>query len=457
MESQPHNNSTFKDKVNQQMRHSVVLKFVTVGILVLLLLIPNYMVTTLIDERQMRSAEAVNEVGSTWSTSQTLAGPVLGVPYKRVEKIENENMKAEYREVIDYAWFTPETLEYAGQLNPEKRYRGIYEVMVYSSLFDIKGSFRAPDFSVWDIDTADILWDKAAVYMGITDVRGVKENIEVQWNKQKIIFLPSGDTSTPLGQVVVAPVEMTSSDSRDNSTFEFSYSLNINGSQQIMFAPLGKETRVSLKSDWPNPSFRGAFLPDDKKVEATGFTAFWKVLQLNRNIPASWLGNSVSLSEHQFGLDLYVPVDHYTKTSRSSKYAIMLLALTFIVFLFTEVLNKKRIHIIQYTLVGLALIVFFILLLSFSEHVGFNLAYLIASVATIGLITMYVSAVFRDRKLTAIMSGILFLLYGFIFVILQLVDYSLLIGSIGLFVVLALIMYISRNVDWYRGDSASQA
>jgi len=244
----------------------------------------------------------------------------------------------------------------------------------------------------------------------------------------------------------------------------FAYGLNLNGSTDLHFTPFGKTTTVQLASNWTAPSFEGAFLPDERVVSDSGFTAEWQVLQLNRNYPQQGVGRFVQSSGQDntyfgtdpvrrmastFGLKLLLPIDEYQKTMRSAKYAIYFILLTFLTFFFIEILNRKRLHPIQYLLVGAGVVLFYILLLSFSEHLSFNTAYWIACAAILLLITVYSFFMLRNRKLTVMVFGILIILYGFFYSILQLQDYALLMGSLGLLLILAAIMYLTRNVDWY--------
>lgn len=216
------------------------------------------------------------------------------------------------------------------------------------------------------------------------------------------------------------------------------------------FVPVGKTTRVRIASGWETPSFDGAFLPDEREVSEEGFHAEWKVLHLNRNFPQKWRDRNHSISGSEFGVELLFPVDHYQKGHRAAKYAVMFIGLTFVLFFFSEILNRRRIHPIQYLLVGLSLCLFYTLLISFSEHISFALSYLIASVSIITLITAYSASVLRNKRLVALVGFALVVLYSFLFTILQLEEYALLMGSIGLFIVMAAIMYLSRNVDWYK-------
>jgi len=198
-----------------------------------------------------------------------------------------------------------------------------------------------------------------------------------------------------------------------------------------------------------DPKFDGAFLPDERSVDENGFTASWKILHLNRNFPQAWKDMDFSTDEAAFGAYLLLPVDQYQKTERSAKYAIMFIVLTFTIFFFTEVLNRNRIHPIQYLLVGISISIFYVLLLSLAEQIGFNPAYYISAAATIMLITAYSVSIFRNARLSIILGTCLVLLYTFLFTLIQLQDYALLLGSIGLFVAMGIIMYTSRKVDWY--------
>jgi inner membrane protein len=244
-----------------------------------------------------------------------------------------------------------------------------------------------------------------------------------------------------------APIRIAKNDS---SNYKFSLDFDLKGSQMLYFIPVGEVTDVNIASSWANPSFNGAFLPDNRTVSDSGFTANWNILHLNRNFPQQWIGSLQRIDYSAFGIDLLLPVDSYLKSMRSIKYAILFIGFTFLVFFFVEVLNKVFIHPVQYVLVGIALVVFYTLLLSISEHLTYNLAFLVSAVATLLLIIGYVKAILKSNMLTFLIGGILSVLYTFIFVIIQLQDYALLIGSIGIFIILSLVMYFSRKIDWYN-------
>ena len=240
------------------------------------------------------------------------------------------------------------------------------------------------------------------------------------------------------------PVEIDTS----KQELGFNFDLDLNGSHALTFGPIGKMTIVNLESSWNSPSFMGSFLPDEHVVNKAGFSASWKILDLNRNYPQSWLGDKHDLLQSTFGLELMQPVNEYAKNTRAAKYTLLVISLTFLMFFFFEVINKQHVHPMHYILVGLAISIFYILLLSLSEHVGFNMAYILSTWAIIGLIGTYSTSILNSKKLVVVQGVMLLSLFGFIFVILQLEDYALLAGSIGLLIVLAIVMYFSRNIDW---------
>ncbi len=439
---------TEKNETKFWVRNSITIKFIIVGLMILALLIPAGMIKNLIHERNALRNSVISEVSYKWGNPQTIAGPIISIPYKLYYKKDKELV-----EETRYAHFLPEDLNIEGKLNPEIRYRGIYKVIVYNTNLSFSGTFNKPDFSNWKIPESDIMWENATLAIRIPDMRGIKEGIKVKWNKNEYDVNP-GINNQNYNYTGVS----TNIDFNNSENYKFQFNLNINGSESLNFIPVGKETNVEINSDWADPSFDGSFLPYHRKVTENGFNAKWKVLHLNRPYPQKWIGDTYSIDESTFGVKLLLPVDHYQKSLRSVKYAIMFISLTFLIFFFTEILNKKRIHPIQYLLVGLGLSIFYTLLVSLSEQISFNLAYLTASFSIITLITAYSYSMLKNKKLTAIVALVLIVLYVFLFTILQLQDYALLLGSIGLFIALAIVMYLSRKVDWYsnlNGDNNS--
>lgn len=432
----------------KNLKNSILFKISVITILILLLLIPNAMVNELIREREYVQRSAIREVSSKWGNGQTITGPFITIPYDRyVKQFSAKDSTEEIVKIREWMYFLPEELNVNGSINPEKRYRGIYEVVVYESQLQISGTFTPINYNQFEIQKEHIHFDKAALDLGISDLKGIERQIQLQWNDAEVAF-NSGTTSAQVisnGINALVPVE-----SNDSLTYRFSMSIDLKGSQNLYFIPVGKTTDVTMESNWTTPSFTGTYLPDDRKVSTEGFYANWNILHLNRNYPQSWAGTQYNMSGSSFGTDLLLPVDNYKKSHRVARYSILFLVLTFVVFFFVEVLNKVFIHPIQYLLVGIALLVFYSLLLSMSEYIKFNWAYIIAAILTLGLITGYTSAILKSKKVGLLIFGILMIMYAFIFTIIQLEDYALLIGSLGVFCILGVVMYFSRKIDWYN-------
>ncbi|WP_020401791.1 cell envelope integrity protein CreD [Gracilimonas tropica] len=424
----------------KKLKNSLGLRLTIIAVLTLVLLIPSLLIQNLIYERENRRNSVAREISQKWGQEQTVIGPVLSIPYTHSFTSEGQT-----QQTIRYAHFLPENLNVKGSIAPEVRYRGIYKAIVYNSVLSFSGNFPALDFDNLNVSEDELIMEDAFISVGISDMTGIKDFITVQWDDKTFQANP-GITSNDIvaSGISIAP------DFDPNSEHSFQFDLNLNGSSSLKFAPVGKETILKLESTWDTPSFTGTFLPTEREVSESGFTASWEVLHLNRNFPQQWQGPNTEVSNASFGAELLLGVDEYQKTMRTAKYAIMFISLTFLTFFMIELLGKKRIHPVQYLLIGFALLVFYTLLLSISEYIVFKFAYLIAAAAIIGLISVYSFRVVGDALKTGIVSGILILLYGYLYILLQLQDYALLMGSIGLFVVLALVMYLTRHVDWFE-------
>ena len=429
------------------LKTNLFFKIGTIIVIMVLLLIPTSMIRGLITEREETGKDAVTEVSAKWGEEQTLIGPYLSVPYTKYTK-ETSSKIGEERIIssTEYLYFLPEDLSINGDLIPEKRYRGIYEIVVYNSKIKLTGTFNGVSAEQLGIAAGDVHFDRAHLNIGIDDLRGIEKQVSLQWNGEASYFNPGLVGSDIAVSGINASVAV---DSNGKNTCTFSFELELKGSQLLYFTPVGKVTDINISSKWADPGFNGAFLPDRHSVTPEGFSANWNILHLNRNFPQSWKGSEYSVRKDAFGVDLLLPVDSYQKTYRSIHYAILFIAFTFLVFFFIEVMQRVFIHPIQYLLVGLSLVVFYTLLLSISEFMKFNYAFILSAAATILLITLYVKAILRSLKLMFLISGILLILYTFIFIVIQLQDMALLIGSIGIFFVLCLVMYFSRKIDWY--------
>lgn len=421
---------------------NIFFKMGVILILVLMLQIPSIMVQDLIRERQERHAEAVKEVSAKHAESQELLGPVLTIPYKDVPV---DSSAVSRRSPVRYFHILPERLNVNGDVKPEQRKRGLFNIVVYQSNLHVQGDFVFDQLEIQGIHPDQLLLDKAFVTVGISDLKGVRNQVDLKLNDRTYRCGPGVISSDVVKSGLHSRIQLANTE----KPLPFSFNLALNGSEELSFVPIGKETRVHMTSPWKDPSFDGTFLPVSRKVSSDGFTADWKALDINRNFPQAWTGRKHSVSSAAFGVKLQLPVDVYQKSMRVAKYAILFIVLTFLVFFFVEVINKALIHPIQYILVGLALVLFYVLLLAFSEQVAFNLAYLIAAGMTVLLILLYARSVLKSVKLAAMMGAILSITYGFIFIIIQIQDYALLFGSIGVFLILAITMFFSRKVDWF--------
>jgi inner membrane protein len=426
----------------QNFLNSYSVKMIIVSGLALFLLIPSFFIQDIIRDRMDLNLKVKNELYTQWGGKQVVTGPVLNVPYVVSTTGENSQNANERHGV---AHFLPETIRMEGVLNPETRQRSIYKVVVYEGKLKLKGTFIQPDVSQLDLPEAKYNWSAAYFTIGLSDMRGIKNLPELVVNGQKCKVEPGvADTDLyPSGMTIKA----NALDLKQALNFEIE--LIFNGSEDLSMVALGKTSDISLKSTWSEPSFTGGFLPANRQVTANGFTAEWQVTHMNRNFPQQWPDRKYNAQEAKFGVELLIPVDHYQKSMRSVKYAILFIALNFIIFLFIEIKSKFRIHPFQYSLVAFALLIFYALLTSISEQIGFNLAYLLSAVAVTGLISWYTYNMLQNVRMMVWVTLLQTGLYLFLFTILQLQDFALLAGSVGLFVILAMVMRASQQIKWY--------
>ncbi len=428
-------------------KQSQLLRVLLIGFHVILLQIPIAMIDGLIGERTQRHRDAVEDVTGKWGKEQSVIGPVLVVPYVTRFTEESEGGKRKPRTEVRNASFLPETLEVDGRIETEIRSRGIFDVPVHKMTLSAKGRFLRPDFSDWGVKVEDIQWDRAEIWVRISDARAIKNQTALSWNGREIPFDPGTGELGGESPGIHVSLKGRLAEKED----VFSFPLVLNGSVGAFYAPLGKETAVTLASNWSNPSFQGNWLPAERTVRADGFSSKWSIPSLGRNYPQRWSSESAvahEIDKSTFGVELLAPIDPYRMSERSVKYEALFLLLTFLSLWLFEVLVKRRLHSLQYLLVGAAMCLFYLLLLSLAEHLGFLRAYLLASVAVAGLITGYCSAILRKRGWALIVGGLVAALYAYLYVLLRNEDYALLIGSVGLFLILAAVMYLTRKIDW---------
>ena len=447
-------------------KSKLLIKGLIIGVLVLILQIPAFYVKDLVAERETRQKEAVAEVSSKWATSQVVTGPVIVLPFWET-KTDAITLKTTREK--QHAFFLPDDLSIKADVTPQERHRGIYKVMLYVSNISMQGKFQNLQLAKLNILPEDVIWNEAAIKLPVSDNMGLNEEIALKWNDSVLVLAPQTSDDRSLNNALQANLNVASLQDLQNISFSSSFSLN--GSQQLMFSPIGKTTTVTMGSSWPHPSFNGSTLPQKSEISDKGFSATWKSIAYKRSFPQQWVGSAYTfmpfelnlaveraatapatqannINASAFGASLFMPVNGYQKTMRSVKYAALCILLTFASFFIIEINNKKSVHPFQYGLIGLALILFYTLLLSFSEYIDFNWSYVIASLFTIGLIGWFVKGLLTSARLATLMSFILVLLYAYVFTILQLQDYSLLLGSIGLFISLAVVMHFSKKVQW---------
>ncbi len=426
-------------------KNKLILKSFFIGFLVLALLIPTFLIMYLVTERKDRKQEVTKEISNKWSAAQTITGPFLIIPYYETDI--NVQVKK-------YLYILPELLDIKGNIEPEIRYRSIYKVPVYTARpLLLKGKFSKNLLNSVNVNPALIRWNEAKLCVGITDLKGVKEQA-IKWNDQ-LLAMESGMPESSIAEQGIS-TSLVLDSSFLTAENNFSIQLNLQGSEKLYFTPMGNSTTVHLTSPWNNPAFDGKYLPDTEKVNKNNFEADWKISQFNRDFPKLFTNTSnikYSVAASAFGVILLSPFDAYAQTMRSLKYAILIIALTFFAYFFTEIFQRRPVHPLQYILIGMALVVFYTLLLSISEYILFPMAYLAASSATVILLSWYTYSIFKKKSTTAIFALLLSVLYLFIYVLIQMQDNALLFGSIGLFVLLALAMYLSRKIDWYRVDN----
>jgi len=417
-------------------KDSAVLRILLISAIVILLTIPNFMIQTLINERHQYRLDAINEIGKSWAGAQIVGGPVISVTKKIEKKDKNGNVYFK-KETSHYL---PEKLEINSDVQPEVRYKGIYELVLYKSKINMKGQinlnklmehFPAEEF------------DEIYISFNVSDLRGIQKDVKLKLNGKNYNLIP-GLKNKIFRNGFYADIQF------DKDTLQyFEIEFDLNGMENLEFIPLGKYSEININSPWSNPSFFGAFLPTSRTIMEDGFNAKWIVNYFNRTYPQEWHNVTYDVFTSAFGVKLLIPVDEYQKTMRMSKYSLMIIVLTFLSFFLIEVFSKKIIHPIQYLLVGLALIIFYSILLAVTEYIVFDYSYLISSLLTITLIGLYVMSIYKSKQIAAIIAGMLFLFYGFMYVILQLQDYSLLLGNIALFTILALVMFFTRKINWY--------
>lgn len=435
---------------------STTAKMIMVGFLTLVLLIPLFFVQDLISERSQRKNEVTREVSNLWGSDILFYGPILKIPYTSYDNYNVTDTKTgattiQKKTTINYAYFFPNELNNSSKvMKNESLKRGIFNPIVFTANMNFKGNFTSPDFAKLNIAPENILWDKATIVVKTTNLKSIKSELKVEINNEKLSFEPQNNDKTNYSLLSTSIFDYKSLATNDKINFNFN--IVYNGSNSLKFVPIGKVTNVSIDSDWQSPSFEGTFASNDttKSISAKGFHADWKVLDINRTFSQQYSNVLPDLDDYLFGVKLIETVDEYQQNERVSKYGFLVIGLTFLIFFLIQSISKINIHIFQYSMIGIALIMFYTLLISITEHSSFSLAYGISGIAVVVLISLYSVSILKNKKFPLFIATSLSVLYAFIFVIIQMEDYALLAGSIGLFFILAAVMYFSRKIDWSK-------
>lgn len=439
-----------------RLRDSVSFKIFLILFMILLLAIPVGQIEDLVEERSYVEGEARRQVAEIWGGAQEVGGLVLTVPFLRPvttshfdQEQQQTIVKKEYREL--QAHFLPEDLQIGGSVDTEVRHRGIYPILVYGGKLTMKGYFEEIDFQGMLLEGDRILWDKAYLSLPLKDLKGIRESPSLSWNGKELRMGAKERPTRGFDELLQVSLPILQGQ-RNLKAHHFDLTLEVSGSDSLYFLPMGRSTRVHLESSWLNPSYQGNFLPLTHDLDEQGFEAQWKVFELSRKLPQKWLSdseNEIDASRDRFGVNFYFPVSHYQQTTRSIKYASLFFCLLFTSIFLFEVIGKHRVHPIQYLMVAAGICLFYLNLLSLSEHLHFYLAYALAALSSILLIGGYAKAMFENLRKALILSGLLAATYGFLLILLAAETFSLLSGSLGLFAFLAAVMYSTRKLDWY--------
>lgn len=422
------------------LRNTTVVRAATLLIVALALQIPIDLIGSTTRERQGYREQAVRAVADTWGAAQIVRGPFLAIPYSAPRATPGGS---DGKSVL---WILPEKLEVDGDLETEVRRRGLFDIPLYLGRLSLRGSLRLPDAGAFPPNAA-VQWGRATLIVAISDTKALRADAALGWGDSRLpMQAGSGFDLYPTGINAVLPL----TEAAAGSAVPFSLELQLAGSGGFSLLPAGAETTVRLRSNAPDPSFIGSYSPATRTVSADGFDARWEIPRLARPFPSTWKCGEVragDLDAALFGVTLFPPVDAYRGTERALKYDLLFIGLTFLAFFAFEQRHGRPVTVVQYLLVGLALCLFYLLLLSLAEHLGFALAYATAAAAITVMIALYGRAVLDGSGRGAAIASLLASLYGYLYVLLQLEDLALLAGALGLAAILAVAMYLTRRVN----------
>ena len=425
-------------------------------LLVLIMLVPLGMVEGVIEERAATKAQVEEEIGAQWGPPQTVSGPVLVIPYETTRVQTNSD--GELRTIVEkhHAVFTPESLRIDARTGVQKRYKSIYEMLVYGGDIEMAGKFAAPDFAALGVTPSQIGWNSATLVLGISGVRAINSiTLNAAGSDRQIEagVLPYH----PFNEGIRATLPLTGA---SQTPLAFAFALSLNGRNQLAFQPLGRQSELAIVSDWPHPNFVGTPLPAKREIGPDGFTANWSISHIATGSPLAWSTDEYKLQPDLMatvGVALAEPGDVHQQTDRIVKYGILVIGLTFGTIFVVGLLKQDRVHLVQYLLIGASITLFYLLLLSLAEQMDFALSYLIASLVDIAIVAWYAGATVR-RLMGWVTGGVLALVHGYMYVLLQMESFSLLSGTVGLLVALLGVMIATRKVDWFAlGEAREEA
>lgn len=437
------------------MNKTLAFKLGTIALLTLLLLIPLLMIDGLIGERQRLRDDVVQNIAQSASFDQRISGPLLVVPYRKLQRrwIDRDGQRVQdVSTVAGHLYILPETFAADLNVDTEQRARGIYQARLFHAKGHLGGSFRLPARWGIDKDFEDYRFDTPRLVVGISDIRGIENALQLTLDGKAQTFEAGTGLDWLRDGVQVALPQLEDPVARE---FEYGFDLALQGTGQLQLLPVGRASRVDLRASWPHPSFIGSYLPNRHAIDDNGFTAHWQTSFFATNLEdalqqCATHGQCEAFGERTFGVSFVDPVDQYLKSERAIKYALLFIALTFAGFFLFEVLRNLTVHPVQYILVGTALAFFYLLLLSLSEHLGFGLAYGISATACVALIGFYLSHVLHSAARGVGFAAGLAALYALLYGLLSAEDYALLMGSLLCFGLLGVFMVLTRRLDWAR-------
>lgn len=418
-----------------------------IGLIVAGLLLPLSRVESLVAERGALRDTAEQRVAAGWGRPQDIGGPMLVIPVDtRTVDSTDSRRESVHREL---RYLLPETLDVVADLTPVERHSGIYRVNAYTANLAMTARFtsQALQAALGVGPDSRIAWAEIKVLMPLTDLRGIRDIAEASWNGAALAMSP---LAAGAFEGIAAPIDI-SADTISGTTFIFRGI--VAGTRNFAIMPFGHSTAVRLRSSWPHPSFSGAFLPAHYRLDAKGFDAQWQILEVNRDYPQRWSDGEVAgdrVAASAFGVALFDPVDVYQRNYRAIHYAILFIAITFLSLFLWEQIARRRLHAMQYLLIGLALATFYLLLIALSEHMGFALAYALAAIGQVAVLGGYLVGAMRARLAGSIATAGIAAVYGALYLLVLSEEYALLLGALLLFVILAAVLWVTRGVDWHQ-------